>query len=207
MMNIAVYPGSFNPLHIGHKAIMEHLVSKMDFDMVYLIVSPKNPLKDNIDGDTGPRRFKAAAEAVERCGLKKVKADDIELHMPAPQYTVKTLDALKEREPDNSFTLIIGADQLADIRRWKDYRKILSEYGVAVYPRKGFDLKEIRDRLMEECRNADPAGHEERDTGSLRTGAGKPYKIRLTDAPMVDISSTELRNAMAAGIDVSAYLM
>ncbi|MCM1177942.1 MAG: nicotinate (nicotinamide) nucleotide adenylyltransferase [Clostridium sp.] len=195
-MKIAVYSGSFNPLHIGHRAIMEYLTSHMDFDMVYLIVSPKNPLKGEISADSGPARFRAAVEAVDRCGLDKVKVDDIELRMPSPQYTVKTLEALRKREPGNSFTLIMGADQLADIRRWREYRTILTEFGVAVYPRKGFDLQEIKEDLMREC-----SGYmESRCTGMW-------YRIQLMDAPMVDISSTELRNAIMAGIDVSAYLM
>ena len=185
-MKTAVYPGSFNPLHIGHKAIISYLVSEMDFDMVYLIVSPKNPLKENISEDSAKERFRAAEEAVLRCGLENVKVDGIELGMPSPHYTIRTLEALESREPDNTFTLVMGADQLADIRRWKEYRKILTCYGVAVYPRKGFDLMGIKDNLLEES---------------------SKYRIRLIDAPMVDISSTEIRNAIMAGSDVSAYLM
>lgn len=197
-MKIAIYSGSFNPLHIGHKAIMEYLAKK--FDAVYLVVSPKNPLKESADSSTARERFDAAAAAIARHPelQDKVYADDIELDMPSPQYTINTLDALKRREPDNDFTLVTGADQLADIRRWKDYRRILTEYGIAVYPRTGFNLKEIRDGLMEECAD-DIAGKTE--------GNSSAYNIRLIDAPMVDISSTQLRNAIAAGEDVSAYLM
>jgi len=106
--------------------------------------------------------------------------------MPAPHYTVRTLDALREREPDNSFTIVMGADNLADIRRWKEYARILKEYGAAVYPRKGFDLEEIRQGLLSE----DPE-----------------YRISLLDAEMVDISSTIIRNAIAEGQDMSRWLM
>lgn len=191
-MKIAVYSGSFNPLHIGHQAIMEYLTESMSFDMVYLIVSPKNPIKLTVSAETGRERYEAAVAAVERHPELKVKVDDIELDMPAPQYTIKTLDALAAREPDNTFTFVLGADNLADIRRWRDYGRILADYGVVVYPRKGFDMKQIKETLMQECIGMQ----------------GKQYRICLMeDAPIVDISSTELRAAFAAGIDASAYLM
>ena len=247
--NIAVYSGSFNPLHIGHLAIIRHMIEVAGFDMVYLIVSPKNPLKDGISSDSGRERYMAAVEAVERrfphsglsassrndskaveaecvddmpppargrerfskrsCGPlqraategkagvigasastaaseAKVKVDDIELNMPEPHYTIRTLDALKEREPDNRFTLVMGADNLADIRRWRDYTRILKEFGVAVFPREGHDLTEIKQDLLKE----DPA-----------------YMIQILDAEMVDISSTQIREAIARGEDISHCLM
>lgn len=198
-MKTAVYSGSFNPLHIGHLAIMKHMLEVAGFDCVYLIVSPKNPLKEDISAESGQTRFDNAVAAVERhfgtygsmdchetgtCG--KVKVDDIELTMPAPHYTVRTLKALSEREPHNSFTLVIGADNLADIRRWKEYACILKDYGVAVFPRKGYDLNEIKQDLLEE----DPA-----------------YKIDILSAEMVDISSTAIREAVASGKDASKWLM
>jgi len=187
-MNVAVYSGSFNPLHIGHLAILKYLTGNGGFDCVYLIVSPKNPLKDGISADSGKERFEAATEAVRRHfhDTGEVKVDDIELTMPEPHYTIRTLDALREREPENSFTLVMGADNLADIRRWRDYSRILREYGAAVYPRKGFDLDEVRTDLQKE----DPS-----------------YRINLLDAEMVDISSTIIRDAIAHGQDVSGWLM
>ena len=200
--NIAVYSGSFNPLHIGHLAIIRHMIEVAGFDMVYLIVSPKNPLKDGISSDSGRERYIAAVEAVERRFLRsglsasgrndskaveaKVKVDDIELNMPEPHYTIRTLDALKEREPDNRFTLVMGADNLAGIRRWRDYTRILKEFGVAVFPREGHDLTEIKQDLLKE----DPA-----------------YMIQILDAEMVDISSTQIREAIARGEDISHCLM
>ena len=216
-MNIAVYSGSFNPLHIGHLAIMKYLIGEGGFDCVYLVVSPKNPLKD-INAASGMDRYRAAEAAVNRhfsrtddipygCNERaehipmllrseplqpsdatdaKVKVDDIELTMPEPHYTIRTLDALKEREPGNSFTLVMGADNLADIRRWREYSRILKEYGAAVYPRKGFDLDQVKSDLLAE----DPA-----------------YRITLLNAEMVDISSTIIRNAITEGQDMSGWLM
>jgi nicotinate-nucleotide adenylyltransferase len=191
-MKVAVYSGSFNPLHIGHLAIMKYMVEEASYDMVYLIVSPKNPLKDGISSDSGMDRYKAAVEAVKRhfCDTEgqtgRVLVDDIELTMPEPHYTIRTLDALKEREPENSFTFIMGADNLADIRRWKDYGRILREYGAAVYPREGIDLDAVEADLLKE---------------------DKEFKITVVNAPMVDISSSEIREGIAAGKDMSSFLM
>ena len=211
-MRIAVYAGSFNPLHIGHLAIMRYLTEDMGFDMVYLVVSPKNPIKDTVSADTGSERYEAALEAVARHPELKVRVDGIELEMPAPQYTIRTLDALAAREPDNTFVFVLGADNLADIRRWKDYGRILSDYGVAVYPRQGYDMGMTRADLMSECVRpavlapaAGPAAGPAADSACPDNGI---YKITLMEnAPMVDISSSELRAAFAAGIDASAYLM
>ena len=184
--HIAVYSGSFNPLHIGHLAIMRHMTEDAGYDCVYLIVSPKNPLKEDISSETGQERYEAAIKAVGRHPELKVIVDDIELNMAPPHYTIRTLDALAAREPGNSFTLIMGADNLADIRRWRDYGRILKEYGVAVYPRTGFDLTAVKKDLLSE----DPS-----------------YKIDILNAEMVDISSTIIRKAIASGEDPSLWLM
>ena len=165
---------------------MRHMTEKEGFDCVYLIVSPKNPLKDGISSNSGPERLEAAMEAVQRHPELRVKVDDIELSMPEPHYTIRTLDALRQREPENRFTLIIGADNLADIRRWRDYQRILKEFGVTVFPRTGFDLETIKNGLLAE----DPS-----------------YTILLSEAEMVDISSTTIRNALSEGNDVSSWLM
>ena len=192
-MDVAVYSGSFNPLHIGHLAIIKYMIEVAGFDMVYLIVSPKNPLKDSISSDSGTDRYIAATEAVNRhFGISvsdetaRVKVDDIELNMPEPHYTIRTLDALRSREPENAFTFVMGADNLADIRRWRDYTRLMSDFGVAVYPRTGFDLETIKQDLL----NENPA-----------------YNIQIINAPMVDISSTQIREAVSRGEDVSHLLM
>lgn len=183
-MKIAVYSGSFNPLHIGHAAIIRHLTEKMDFDRVYLVVSPKNPLKDNISQESGRERFEAAKKAVERGGFNAY-VDDIELNMPSPQYTVKTLDALKVREPQNSFTFVLGADNLKQLHRWRDYGRILRDYGVVVFPRRGFDAVADRDALLDECSG---------------------YRIMIADAPEVDVSSTMIRDGITVGREMTDYL-
>ena len=162
------------------------MIEEAGFDMVYLIVSPKNPLKDSISESTGQDRYDAAIAAVNRHFNQKVRVDDIELNMPAPHFTVRTLMALKEREPENTFTFVMGADNLADIRRWRDYTTILKDFGVAVFPRTGHNLTQIKQDLL----NEDPA-----------------YRIQILEAELVNISSTQIREAIANGDDPSKYLM
>ena len=185
-MDVAVYSGSFNPLHIGHLAIIKYMIEVAGFDMVYLIVSPKNPLKDTISSGSAEDRYNAAVEAVQRHGLQMVKVDDIELNMPEPHYSIRTLEALVQREPENTFTLVMGADNLACIRNWKDYQNILADFGTAVFPREGHDMEALRQDLMAE---------------------NPEYKIQLLNAPLVTISSSEIREALSQGKDTSHLLM
>ena len=183
-MRIAVYGGSFNPLHIGHLAIMEYLTHDAGYDKVYLVVTPQNPFKN--PGDNAEARFNAACEAVRRHPELNVMVDDIEMKMEPPQYTIRTLDALRKREPGNEFTLIIGADNLERFGQWREHERILKEFGLAVFPRKGYHRGRLKARLMKE----DPS-----------------YRITLLKAPLVTISSTEIREGIAAGKDMSKWLM
>lgn len=163
---------------------MEYLTRDASFDCVYLVISPQNPLKDSSKADNASQRYAAAVEAVSRHPELNVKVEDIEMKMSAPHYTIRTLDALKEREPDNVFVLVIGADNLAIIKRWKDADRILKEYGVVVFPREGYDLNSIVDQLLSEC---------------------SEYKITIADAPLVNISSTQIRERGAG--EMSDFLM
>ncbi len=212
-MRIAVYPGSFNPLHIGHKAIMEYLTKEEEYDWVYLVVSPKNPIKTTIKAETAGDRYEAAIAAVKRHPDLHVWVDDIELKMDPPQYTIKTLDALRQREPENDFTLVVGADNLENIHRWRDFQRILADYGVAVYPRKGYDLAEIKSKLIEECRHLpapyvlDSNEYAEEGRRSLEETLRDTYNIEILDAPIVDISSTQIREGIAEGRDMSEWMM
>lgn len=212
-MRIAVYPGSFNPLHIGHQAIMEYLTKEEEYDWVYLVVSPKNPIKTTIKAETAGDRYEAAIAAVKRHPDLHVWVDDIELKMDPPQYTIKTLDALRQREPENDFTLVVGADNLENIHRWRDFQRILADYGVAVYPRKGYDLAEIKSKLIEECRHLpapyvlDSNEYAEEGRRSLEETLRDTYNIEILEAPIVDISSTQIREGIAEGRDMSEWMM
>lgn len=185
-MKIAVYSGSFNPLHVGHLAILQFLSDWEGADWTYLVVSPQNPLKDAAGAQTGRERYRAALAALGRHPGLRVWLDDTELRLPPPSYTIRTLDTLRRLEPGNDFFLVIGGDNLGNIRQWKDYGRILREYGVAVYPRRGFDLQALREDLLAE----DPS-----------------YRIALLDCPLVDVSSTQIREALARGEAVDDLLM
>ena len=212
-MRIAVYSGSFDPLHIGHQAIMEYLTRERTFDWVYLVISPQNPFKDPSKALSGERRYRAAIDAVRRHPELHVWVDNIELQMYPPHYTIRTLDALRRREPENEFTLVVGADNLENMLRWRDAPRILSEYGVAVYPRKGFDLTKIREILYDKMLSL-PSAYT-LDAAALHDTPGTVgfedaehlYKIDIIDAPIVDISSTRIREGLAAGEDMSAWMM
>lgn len=177
-MNVAVYGGSFNPFHKGHKAIIEHLISLEDIDKIYLMVSPVNPFKEGIEQASAEERLKAVQKIAEENNWNKVLVSDIELKMPAPHYTISTLRALQSMEPQNRFSLAIGADNLEAIRRWKDYNTLLTEFGIRVFPRKGVDCQKEMEELLKE---------------------NPEYKIEIMDMPQIDISSTEIRNSLKEG--------
>ena len=166
---------------------MKHLTITAGFDRVLLVVSPQNPFKDASANETGAVRYNAACEAVARhLELKGVEVSDIELTMPPPHYTIRTLDTLKAMYPKDEFSLVIGADNLESFPRWRDYARILTEYGIAVYPRKGYHRGRLKARLLKE---------------------NPLYKIELLNAPLVTISSTEIRDAIDSGKDFNKYLM
>ena len=185
-MRIAVYSGSFDPLHTGHQAIMEYLTRSGAFDWVYLVVSPQNPFKDPSKALSAERRYRAAVDAVRRHPELHVWVDNIELSMDPPHYTIRTLDALREREPGNGFTLVVGADNLERMLQWREPERLLTEYGLAVYPRSGYDIIKLRDMLLQAVPSA---------------------RIEIIDAPLVDISSTRIREGLAAGEDMSGWMM
>lgn len=184
---LAVFGGSFNPLHIGHKAIIKDLSEK--YDWVYLIVTPKNPLKDTVSSDTVNERLNKAYNAMLKHGIFNVTVSDIEKDMLPPYYTIKTLDELKRKNPNGEFTLVIGADNLRQIREWKDYKRILLEYGVLVYPR-GNDDVNVLETLKYEFLKENPQ-----------------YRIEISDTVIPNISSTEIRAAILQGSNVDNLLM
>ena len=186
-MRTLLYSGSFDPLHIGHLAILRSLCADPGVGRVLLVVSPQNPFKNPEKALSAEKRFRAAVLAVARhTELDKVCVSDIELHMAPPHYTIRTLDALRAECPDDDIRLVIGADNLGCIRGWYQYRRILLEYGALVFPRRGYDIAGLRQDLLSE---------------------DALYRIYAVDAEQVDISSTDIRNAVSQGKDVSDLLM
>jgi len=175
-MKVGLLFGSFNPIHIGHIAIADYMADQTDLDQVWLVVSPHNPLKEKKSLADAKKRFTSVKKAIGR--NSKIKISDVEFGLPQPSYTINTLEVLKKKFSKNIFTLIIGSDNLSLFHKWKDYKKILSEYEIYVYPRSDSDGGKFKNH-----RN-----------------------IKMVDAPIIDISSTFIREQMKKGNDVKKLL-
>ena len=177
---VGIFCGSFNPVHNGHVALADYIARNSDLDEVWLVVSPLNPLKRTIADTLAPneQRLDMVRLALRSC--ERLFASDIEFSLPLPNYTITTLNALKSKYPETDFSLIIGADTLALFERWKASDVIMSNYDMLVYPRPGVDL----DSLMQ-----------------------KYPKVRvLENAPLHDVSSTEIRRRISSGESVSGLV-
>ncbi|MEI7424050.1 MAG: nicotinate (nicotinamide) nucleotide adenylyltransferase [Prolixibacteraceae bacterium] len=131
-MKIAVYSGSFNPIHNGHIAIARAALSE-GYDEVWMLVSPQNPHKT--EEELLP--FEERMKMVQLClaNEKRIKVSDCENKLPRPSYTIHTLEYLREQYPQHQFRLLIGSDNLQKFQLWKDYQKIIDSFGLIVYPR------------------------------------------------------------------------
>jgi len=132
-MRIAVFGGSFNPIHTGHAMIAMTAAEESDIDEVWLMVSPRNPLKEESSLMDERERLHMARLVAREC--KGVEASDFEFGLPRPSYTYKTLCALREKYPEHDFRLLIGSDNWIGFEKWRDPEKIISEFGVIIYQR------------------------------------------------------------------------
>lgn len=176
MAKTGLFFGSFNPIHVGHLVIAGYLSAFTDLDEVWLVVSPHNPLKNKSGLANKYDRLEMARLAVE--GVENIKVSDIEFALPQPSYTVDTLAYLKEKYPGREFALIMGADNLVSLKKWKNYELLLRDYQIYVYPRPGTDVQ---------------------------GWAGHPA-ITITDTPQMDISSTFIRKAVKEGNSVRFFV-
>ena len=133
MQKIALFGGSFNPIHVGHIALAKAVRERCGLDEVWLMVSPQNPLKEEGDLLADALRLEMTQKAVE--GVEGIQVSDFELHLPKPSYTWTTLQHLSLAKPDCTFSLLIGGDNWAYFERWRRWQDILREYDVIVYPR------------------------------------------------------------------------
>lgn len=138
-MKIGLYFGSFNPVHIGHLIIANHVLNETDLDKIWFVVSPQNPLKQNTSLLNEYDRLHLLRTAIE--DDPRMKVSDIEFYLPKPSYTINTLTYLNEKYPEQDFFLIMGSDSFQNIDKWKNYETIIKNYKIYVYKRKGFDLK------------------------------------------------------------------
>ncbi|MDR1985167.1 MAG: nicotinate-nucleotide adenylyltransferase [Prevotellaceae bacterium] len=174
---IGLFFGSFNPVHIGHSAIANYAVVFGDFVEVWLVVSPHNPFKQKNTLTDEKHRIAMLQIAMKNLNLP-VKICDIEMHLSQPSYTIRTLEALEKEYPDCEFCIIMGADNLACIEQWREYQNILNNYKIYVYPRLGHDAKALCSK----------------------------YNVELLNAPIIEISSTFIRENISKGKCMNAFI-
>ncbi|ATA92346.1 nicotinate (nicotinamide) nucleotide adenylyltransferase [Capnocytophaga canimorsus] len=133
MRKIGLFFGSFNPIHIGHLIIANHLVEHSDMDELWLVVTPQNPFKEKKSLLDNYHRLEMVHRAVE--AYPKIRPSDIEFRLPQPNYTINTLMYLEEKFPNYTFSLIMGEDNLKSFYKWKNYEQILANYHLYIYPR------------------------------------------------------------------------
>lgn len=161
-MNIGLYFGSFNPIHNGHLIITNHILNETSLNQIWIVVSPQNPFKKSASLLNTYDRLHLVTKAVENDS--RLKASDIEFHLPKPSYTSNTLAYLKEKYPQHEFSIIIGSDSFQNLSKWKNYETIINNYELIIYKRPGFEVLN--------------------DIGA---------KILLMNAPMLEISATYIR--------------
>lgn len=176
-MKVGVFGGTFNPIHVGHAIIASYIIQHCDLDKLWLMVAPLNPFKMS-QGEVLDEHRLRMAEMVSR-RIENVETSGFEFGLPRPSYTIDTLDALQAKFPDDEFVLIIGADNWDAFNRWRGHDEILSRFHVLIYPRQGYDIV-IPDSLKD--------------------------KVEIVDAPMVEVSSTTIRNEIKQLNNVSFYL-
>ena len=177
-MKIGIFGGSFDPIHTGHAIIAQHVISSGVVDRLWFMVSPVNPLKVDKERQVTDADRLRMVEMVSR-RMEDVETSGFEFTMPRPSYTIDTLNALQAKFPDDEFYLVIGADNWNVFGKWRNSEEILDKYHLLVYPRLGYKVNipvELRDR------------------------------VQLIDAPIIELSSTLVRELLANGQSVRFYV-
>lgn len=177
-MKVGLYFGTFNPIHAGHLIIANHMAEYSGLDQIWMVVTPHNPLKKKNTLLDDHHRLQMVFLATE--DYPKIKPSDIEFRLPQPNYTVHTLAHLQEKFPTHEFSLIMGEDNLNSLHKWKNYEVILQNHHIYVYPRI----------------NPDPLNPELEN---------HPH-IHHIDAPVIEISSTFIREGIKEGKNVQPLL-
>ncbi|WP_369048449.1 nicotinate (nicotinamide) nucleotide adenylyltransferase [Tenacibaculum sp. UWU-22] len=178
MKNIGLYFGTFNPIHVGHLIIANHLAEYSNLDEIWLVVTPHNPFKKKKSLLDNYQRYEMAHRATEN--YSKIKPSNIEFTLPQPNYTIHTLAYISEKYPTYNFSLIMGEDNLKNLHKWKNYEVILENHNVYVYPRIS------KDKVPDEFENHP--------------------KIHRINAPIIEISSTQIRNGIKNGKNIQPLL-
>ena len=177
MRKIGIFGGSFNPIHVGHALIASYVVENSELDSLWLMVSPQNPLKEGKGMMSDYHRLRMS-ELVSR-RLQNVITSAFEFDLPKPSYTIDTLNALQEKFPDDEFYLVIGADNWCLFDKWKAGDEIIEKYHILIYPRRGYEIN-----IPEQYSS----------------------KVSIVDAPLIEISSTQIRERLSQMKDITFYV-
>jgi nicotinate-nucleotide adenylyltransferase len=175
---IGLFFGSFNPIHIGHLIIANHLVEHSAMNELWFVVTPQNPFKEKQSLLDNHLRLEMVNLAIE--SYPKLRASNIEFHLPQPNYTVNTLAYLEEKHPNTNFALIMGEDNLKSFYKWKNYEHILANYSIYVYP-----------RISE---------------GTVPEALTEHQHITRVPAPIIELSATFIREELKAGRNIRPLL-
>lgn len=166
-MKIGLYFGTFNPIHVGHLIIANHMAEHSILEQIWMVVTPHNPQKQKNTLLDDYQRLHLVNLATG--DYPKIKSSDIEFKLPQPNYTVVTLAHLKDKFPQHEFSLIMGEDNLKSLHKWKNYEYILENHDIYVYP-----------RISE-------------STDNETLSALNHLRVHKIEAPIVEISSTFIR--------------
>jgi nicotinate-nucleotide adenylyltransferase len=175
MAKVGLFFGSFNPVHVGHLIIANYMANYTELDEVWFVVSPQNPFKKKESLGNMYDRLEMVNLAIE--DTENLKASSIEFSLPQPSYTIDTLTHLAEKYPTHEFVLIMGEDILETFSKWKNHDIILRDYHIYVYPRPGYNGGTMKEHPS----------------------------ITLTQTPMMELSSTFLRQAVKEGSNIKFY--
>jgi len=137
-MTIGLYFGSFNPIHIGHLIVANHVLNETSIEKIWFVVSPQNPLKESRSLLNEFDRLHLVRLATQ--DDNRIKCSDIEFNLPKPSYTTNTLAFLSEKYPEHKFAIIMGSDSYQNLAKWKNYETIVSNYPIYVYKREGSEI-------------------------------------------------------------------
>jgi nicotinate-nucleotide adenylyltransferase len=153
------------------------MVEYTEIDQLWFVVSPQNPLKSSSDLAPDKQRLEMVKLAIDEFS-PKFQVCDIEMSMPRPSYTIDTMALLKEKYPDREFAIVMGTDSMDSITQWKDFKNLLAENRIIVYPRLGSNINEITSK----------------------------YDVESISAPIMEISSTFIRNSIKQNKNMSYFI-
>ena len=189
-MNVGLYFGTFNPIHVGHLVIASYMSEHTDLDQVWFVVTPQNPLKNKKSLLQDSHRLALVREAVDES--PNLKASDIEFGLSKPNYTTNTLAHLIEKYPKHTFSLIMGEDNLRNFHKWRNYEHILKEHQIFVYPRVLTLQEQSEGTIM--------------NNSQIENLKKEKNVVYCEGAPVMKISASYIRQAIKEGKDVRFLL-